>query len=43
MFPQVRKMAVKQISNPLTFDNLRTPLPHGLYDQAMGPLDQFGR
>lgn len=31
-------MSVKRIISPLIFDNLKAPLPQGLYDPAMGPL-----
>lgn len=40
---QVKKMSVKRIISHLIFDNLKNPLPQGLYDPAMGPLDLHGR
>ncbi|KAH6595364.1 hypothetical protein BASA50_005882 [Batrachochytrium salamandrivorans] len=33
----IRKLSVKQITNPLIFDNLDHPTTHGLYDPALGP------
>lgn len=34
---QVRKLSVKRITSPITFDNMGHPVPDGLYDPAMGP------
>ncbi|KAL5035929.1 hypothetical protein BDEG_23884 [Batrachochytrium dendrobatidis JEL423] len=33
----LRKLSVKQITNPIIFDNLDHPTPQGLYDSALGP------
>eukprot|EP01126_Amoeba_proteus_P047645 TRINITY_DN5456_c0_g1_i5.p1 TRINITY_DN5456_c0_g1~~TRINITY_DN5456_c0_g1_i5.p1 ORF type:complete len:1424 (+),score=301.44 TRINITY_DN5456_c0_g1_i5:49-4272(+) len=35
---QIRKMSVKEVTVPITFDNLEQPVPGGLYDPAFGPL-----
>ena len=40
---QIRGLSVKQINSPIVFDNLRNPVAGGLYDPAMGPLEQSGR
>ncbi|CAM6104025.1 unnamed protein product [Calypogeia fissa] len=39
---EVHAMSVKQISNPVLFDNLKNPVPGGLYDLALGPLERYG-
>ena len=39
---EVHAMSVKQITTPIVLDFLR-PVPGGLYDPALGPLDQTGR
>ncbi|ETE68981.1 DNA-directed RNA polymerase I subunit RPA1, partial [Ophiophagus hannah] len=36
---EIRKLSVKSITNPLFLDNAGTPSPNGLYDLALGPLD----
>ncbi|XP_024394449.1 DNA-directed RNA polymerase I subunit 1 [Physcomitrium patens] len=33
-------ISVKQISSPVLFDNLKNPVVGGLYDPALGPLNQ---
>ena len=33
---EIRKLSVKQIQNPVTFDSLLHPTPGGLYDSALG-------
>ena len=38
---EVRSLSVKQITNALTFDLLKQPIPNGLYDVALGPVDKF--
>ena len=38
---QIRKLSVKQITSPLSLDNLKHPIPNGYYDPALGPLDMF--
>ena len=40
---QVRRLSVKQVTSPLSLDGLGNVLPGGLYDAAMGPLDQSSR
>lgn len=42
---EVRKMSVKDINNPVAFDQLSRPKKGGLYDPAMGvsPYDKFSR
>ncbi|KAJ3020699.1 hypothetical protein HKX48_000363 [Thoreauomyces humboldtii] len=37
---EIRKLSVKQITNPLLFDNLDHPTKGGLYDSALGPHDK---
>lgn len=37
---EVRRLSVKQITNPVLFDNLNHPTRNGLYDAALGPLDR---
>ncbi|KAL2914542.1 hypothetical protein HK105_205893 [Polyrhizophydium stewartii] len=36
----IRKLSVKQITNPLIFDNLDHPTVGGLYDPALGPANK---
>ncbi|TPX70811.1 DNA-directed RNA polymerase [Spizellomyces sp. 'palustris'] len=36
----IRKLSVKQITNPLLFDNLNHPTKGGLYDPCLGPHDK---
>ncbi len=38
---EIRALSVKQITNALTFDLLKQPIPSGLYDVALGPVDKF--
>jgi DNA-directed RNA polymerase I subunit RPA1 len=41
---EIRKISVKQIWNPQTYDHLNAPCRGGLYDPALGPLDKtFGK
>lgn len=40
---QVRRLSVKRIVTPIIFDNLKNPIPDGLYDPALGPMDMFGK
>lgn len=40
--PQVRKLSVKRISSPIIFDSQNNPVPSGLYDPALGPLESLG-
>ncbi|KAI8918337.1 hypothetical protein DFJ77DRAFT_547101 [Powellomyces hirtus] len=37
---EIRKLSVKQITNPILFDNLDHPTKNGLYDTALGPHDK---
>lgn len=39
---EVHAISVKQITSPILFDNLRNPVSGGLYDPALGPIDQKG-
>ncbi|OVA12173.1 RNA polymerase [Macleaya cordata] len=39
---EVRKQSVKKVTNPILFDSLDRPSPGGLYDPAMGPLEDGG-
>jgi hypothetical protein len=36
---QVRKLSVKRVTSPLTYDSFNNIIPDGLYDPAMGPVD----
>ncbi|KAI5064715.1 hypothetical protein GOP47_0019410 [Adiantum capillus-veneris] len=40
---EARAISVKQITSPILLDNMENPVPGGLYDPALGPLDQTGR
>lgn len=33
---EIKRLAVKRICVPLSFDSLGHPIPNGLYDKAMG-------
>ena len=37
---EVKALSVKEITNPTTFDALQNPSLHGLYDPALGPVNQ---
>ena len=37
---EVRKLSVKEITNPQSLDRLLNPVANGLYDLALGPLDK---
>lgn len=39
---EVRASSVKSITSPILFDNMNRPAPEGLYDPALGPVDQYG-
>ncbi|RKP17001.1 beta and beta-prime subunits of DNA dependent RNA-polymerase, partial [Rozella allomycis CSF55] len=39
---EIKKISVKQITNPIMFDNLGHVIPNGLYDASLGPVDKFG-
>lgn len=39
---EIHAISVKQITSPVLFDNLRNPVPAGLYDPALGPTEQRG-
>jgi DNA-directed RNA polymerase I subunit RPA1 len=39
---EIRALSVKRITNPLSFDQLKQPVPNGLYDPTLGPVDKFG-
>lgn len=36
-------MSAKRIVQPVIFDTLKNAVPGGLYDSALGPVDQQGR
>jgi hypothetical protein len=38
---EIRALSVKRIENNITFDNLLHPVPGGLYDPALGALDNY--
>lgn len=38
---QIKELSVVHVVNPVAFDIVRTPLPGGLYDPKMGPIDRF--
>eukprot|EP00879_Flechtneria_rotunda_P027392 GHRR01029340.1.p1 GENE.GHRR01029340.1~~GHRR01029340.1.p1 ORF type:complete len:728 (+),score=248.94 GHRR01029340.1:30-2186(+) len=40
---EVRKLSVKRITSPLTYDSFNNVIPNGLYDPAMGPYDMNSR
>jgi DNA-directed RNA polymerase I subunit RPA1 len=37
---EIRKLSVKNITNPQLFDTLEHPTSGGLYDPALGPLNK---
>ena len=37
---EVKQISVKQIVNPVLFDNLQHPTKGGLYDPALGPFSK---
>lgn len=38
--PTIYKLSVKEILNPFALDKLLNPVPNGLYDLALGPIDK---
>lgn len=36
---EIEKVSVVEVTTPISFDDFGHPLPHGLYDPRMGPLD----
>jgi DNA-directed RNA polymerase I subunit RPA1 len=36
---EVRRLSVKRITNPQTFDTFNRPTEGGVYDKALGPVD----
>ncbi len=42
---EVRSLSIKEIKNPMAFDQLQRPLANGLYDPALGisPYDKWSR
>ncbi|KAK4047541.1 hypothetical protein OIV83_005328 [Microbotryomycetes sp. JL201] len=38
----IKRVSVKQVVNPVMFDNLNQPTLGGMYDPAFGPLDKDG-
>ena len=39
---EVRARSVIEITSPVTYDSLNTPLPRGLYDPHLGPTEKHG-
>ena len=39
----VRRLSVVDITSAEVLDNLGRPVPNGLYDERMGPIDRQGR
>jgi hypothetical protein len=39
----VQTSSVKSITSPILFDNMNMPASEGLYDPALGPVDEYGR
>ena len=39
----IRRLSVKQVTTAQMFDSLSNPVPKGLYDPAMGPIDKNAR
>ncbi|KAI9145359.1 hypothetical protein BKA69DRAFT_1050981 [Paraphysoderma sedebokerense] len=39
---QIRKLSVKSITNPITYDAMGHPNRGGLYDPALGPVEKDG-
>lgn len=37
---EIRRISVKQITNPILLDDLNRPNPGALYDPALGPSDR---
>lgn len=40
---EVRRLSVVRLTSPIARDNLGAPVPGGLYDPAMGPLEMHER
>ncbi|KIZ00255.1 DNA-directed RNA polymerase I subunit A1 [Monoraphidium neglectum] len=40
---EVRKLSVKRLTSPITYDSLMNVVPDGLYDPALGPVDNLAR
>ncbi|GMH40745.1 hypothetical protein BSKO_08649 [Bryopsis sp. KO-2023] len=38
---EIRKLSVVHCVNPISFDSSGSPLPNGVYDPRMGPIDRF--
>ncbi|KAF7684268.1 DNA-directed RNA polymerase I subunit rpa1 [Astathelohania contejeani] len=36
---EIRKLSIVEIKNPATLDSFEHPIPHGLHDSKMGPLN----
>lgn len=36
---EVRKLSVLKITNPILLDSVGRPMPGGLYDPLLGPMD----
>lgn len=37
---EVRKLSVMKITNPILLDSMDRPVPGGLYDPELGPLEE---
>lgn len=37
---EVRKQSFVKVTSPTLLDNVERPIPGGLYDPALGPLDE---
>ena len=40
---EIKRLSVKKITNHMSEDNFGQPLPGGLYDPAMGPVERNQR
>lgn len=40
---EVRRHSVVKVTSPNLLDGLQLPVPNGLYDPAMGPLDHYSQ
>jgi DNA-directed RNA polymerase I subunit RPA1 len=37
---EVRKLSVMKITNPILLDSMDRPVPGGLYDPELGPIEE---
>lgn len=40
---EVKKQSVVKVTNPILLDSVNRPTPGGLYDPAMGPIDEHSK